>query len=66
MVQASMTADMMIVNPTLMKVLTGAQRTLQAKYAHLGIPKHVTECKKQELAHACVRIRKRRDKSSRL
>ena len=54
--------DMVMVYPKLMKQLTGVQRTLQAKYSHLGIPKHPTDCKKQ-LALACVRIRKTRDKA---
>ena len=42
-----------IVYPKLMKGLSGVQRVLQAKYSHLGIPKHTTECKKQ-LACSCL------------
>jgi hypothetical protein len=56
-------SDAVIVYPKLMKALTLVQRTLQAKYSHFGIPKHPTDCKKQ-LALACVRIRKNRDKAS--
>ena len=52
-----------IVYPKLMKGLSGVQRVLQAKYSHLGIPKHTTDCKKQ-LALACVRSRKSRDKAT--
>ena len=59
---ANGSSDMVIVHPKLMKQLAGVQRTLQAKYAHLGTPKHPTDCKKQ-LALACVRIRKSRDKA---
>jgi hypothetical protein len=53
--------DIVIVFPKLMKLLAGVQRTLQAKYAHLGTPKHPTDCKRQ-LALACVPIWKSRDK----
>lgn len=56
---ASSTTDMMIVYPKLKNVLAGVQGTLQAKYAHIGIvPKYVTDCKKQLVALACVRIQK--------
>ena len=60
---ASSSTDVVIVYPKLMKVLVGVQRTLQTKYAHLGTPNHPTDCKKQ-LALACVRVRKSRDKAS--
>ena len=60
---ASTNSDVVIVYPKLMKALTFVQWTLQAKYSHFGIPKHPTDCKKQ-LALACVRIRKNRDKAS--
>jgi hypothetical protein len=56
-------SDAVIVYPKLMKTLSLVQRTLQAKYSHFGIPKHPTDCKKQ-LALACVRTRKNRDKAS--
>ena len=55
--------DAIIVYPKLMKVLARVQRTLHAKYAHLGMPKHPTDCKRQ-LALACVRARKSRDKAT--
>jgi hypothetical protein len=45
--------NIVIVHPKLMKLLAGVQRTLQAKYAHLGTPKLLTDCKRQ-LAHTCV------------
>jgi hypothetical protein len=45
-----------------MKALAGVQRTLQTKYAHLGIPKHPTDCRKQ-LALACICSRKSPDKA---
>jgi hypothetical protein len=60
---SSSSTDVAIVYPKLMKALAGVQRSLQAKYAHLGIPKHPTDCKKQ-LALACVRSRKSRDKAA--
>lgn len=45
---ASSRTDMVIVYPKHMKVLlAGVQRTLQAKHAHLGTPKNLTDCKKQ-------------------
>ena len=63
--QASSGSDhgAVIVYPKLMKGLSGVQRVLQAKYSHLGIPKHTTDCKRQ-LALACVRTRKSRDKAT--
>ena len=42
---SSSSTDVAIVYPKLMKALAGVQRSLQAKYAHLGIPKHPTDCK---------------------
>ena len=51
-----------IVYPKLMKALAGVQRTLQTKYAHHGIPKHPTDCRKQR-ALACIRSRKSQDKA---
>ena len=55
--------DAVIVYPKLMRVLACVQKTLHAKYAHLGMPKHPTDCKRQ-LALACVRARKSRDKAA--
>ena len=55
--------DTVIVYPKLMKVLAPVQRTLHSKYAHLGMPKHPTDCKRQ-LALACIRTRKSRDKGA--
>ena len=55
--------DPMIVYPKLMKALAKVQRTLHAKYAHLGMPKHPTDCKRQ-LALACIRARKSRGKAA--
>ena len=60
---ASTSSNAVIVYPKLMKALAFVQRTLQAKYSHFGIPKHPTDCKKQ-LALACVRTRKNRDKAT--
>ena len=60
---ASSSSDAVIVYPKLMKVLAGVQRTLHTKYAHLGMPKHPTDCRRQ-LALACVRTRKSRDKAA--
>ena len=57
------TSNAVIVYPKVMKALSSVQRTLQAKYGHFGIPKHPTDCKRQ-LALACVRSLKNRDKAS--
>jgi hypothetical protein len=59
----TMNKDTVIVYPKLMKVLAPVQKMLHLKYAHLGMPKHPTDCKKQ-LALACVRTRKSRDKGA--
>ena len=55
--------DGVIVYPKLMRVLACVQKTLHAKYAHLGMPKHPTDCKRQ-LALACLRAWKSRDKAA--
>jgi hypothetical protein len=48
--------DAVIMHSKLMRVLAGVQRTLHAKFAHLGMPKHPTDCKRQlSLAGVCAR-----------
>jgi hypothetical protein len=44
----------------LIKAVTKTQKTLLAKYKHLGFPKNPTECKR-EIANHCIRIRKLKD-----
>jgi hypothetical protein len=61
--QSAGTNDAVIGYPQLMKVLAPVQKTLHAKYSHLGVPKHPTELRRQ-MALACVRSRKRRDKGT--
>ena len=45
----------------LMKALSRVQKTLALKYLKFGVPKNITDCKKQ-LVLACIRNRKSRDK----
>jgi hypothetical protein len=58
---SSSSNDSVIGYPLLMKVLGPVQKILQDKYSSLGVPKHPTEVRRQ-LALACVRTRKSRDK----
>ena len=58
---ATSSCNSVIVHPKLMKVMASVQKTLHSKYSHIGMPKHPTDCKRQ-LALACVRTRKSRDK----
>jgi hypothetical protein len=44
----------------LTKAASITQKTLLAKYKHVGVPKNATECKRQIASH-CIRIRKQVD-----